>query len=161
VEDSLSHSPLSYSSNLSTNSCREQFLSSNLSRKYSLESVIGRGGSFYCTVFEATDQYQNKPVAIKQISLQQLQEEEYEKVIQTIENELNVYKRIGTHQNLVTLHYLYLDHGCYFFVMDCLLGGDLRSYLTMRGALDEQSTLYYWEYCFSDQLSSSKWNHSS
>lgn len=60
----------------------------------------------------------------------------------TILNEINVFKRIDSHPSLVRFHGAYrLNRYCHF-VMDHLIGGDLRQLIRHQGSLSQQSIAY-------------------
>jgi len=101
-------------------------------------SPIGQGGFsiVYLGRLKKNDNY----IAIKKIHIKTTLK--HSKGILALKNELNIFKKIGKHENIVKLHYAYrLDSFCYF-VMDYLIGGDLRHFMLINGKLSQNSITY-------------------
>jgi serine/threonine protein kinase len=105
---------------------------------YSMEYQIGKGG--FSDVFLATDKFHKKKVAMKRISLSSALSQT--RGLNALTNELQVYQQIGCHKNIVSLHSAYRLQNHFYFVMDALLGGDLRQYLQQNGKISQRAISY-------------------
>jgi hypothetical protein len=107
-------------------------------KNLSMEYQIGEGG--FSQVFLSTNKSDNAKVAVKQINI--LSALSHTRGLDALSNELQVFKRIGCHENIVKLHCAYRLKNYFYFVMDCLLGGDLRQYVHRNGRLSQQAICY-------------------
>jgi serine/threonine protein kinase len=107
-------------------------------KNLSMEYQIGEGG--FSQVFLSTNKSDNTKVAVKQINI--LSALSHTRGLDALSNELQVFKRIGCHKNIVKLHCAYRLKNHFYFVMDCLLGGDLRQYVHHNGRLSQQAICY-------------------
>jgi serine/threonine protein kinase len=105
---------------------------------YSIEYQIGKGG--FSEVFLAINKSNQSKVAIKRINI--LSALAFNQGLNALANELQVFQRIGSHDNIVNLHCAYRLKNYFYFVMDCLPGGDLRQFLHRNGQLSEQAICY-------------------
>jgi serine/threonine protein kinase len=105
---------------------------------YSIEYQIGKGG--FSDVFLATDKSKKIKVAMKRISLSSALSST--RGMEFLSNEIQIYQRIGSHENIVSLHCAYRFQNYFYFVMDGLLGGDLRQYSLHNGTLSQRSIGY-------------------
>jgi serine/threonine protein kinase len=108
----------------------------SIHNNYSVIYQIGQGG--FSDVFLATDKRNNVKVAMKRISMASV----LIRGLGALTNELQVYQRIETHQNIVSLQCAYRFKNHFYFVMDGLLGGDLRQYSYRNGNLSQRAISY-------------------
>jgi serine/threonine protein kinase len=113
-------------------------LAARIHEKYSLEYQIGTGA--FSDVYLSIDKTDQSKVAIKRVNI--LSALSLTRGIEALSNEVKVFKRIGCHENIVSLHCAYRHKNHYYFVMDGLLGGDLRKYLRLNGKISQRAISY-------------------
>jgi serine/threonine protein kinase len=107
-----------------------------LMERYAVDYLLGRGG--YSVIFHGIEKLTKKEIAMKRMKL-----ENGDLVkVNSVFAELDAFKRIQSHDFIVSLHSAFYQSGCCYFVMDCLSGGDLRHFLRTKHFLDEQSVVY-------------------
>ena len=116
----------------------DHFWEKSLHENYSIEYQIGKGG--FSDVFLAIDKSKKMKVAMKRISISSALS--HTSGLKALSNEIQIYKRIGDHENIVILHCAYRFKNHFYFVMDGLLGGDLRQYLHQNGSMSQRAICY-------------------
>jgi serine/threonine protein kinase len=112
--------------------------SEKMHKNFTMQYQIGQGG--FSEVFLSIGKSDNSKVAVKRINI--ISALSHTRGLEALSNELQVYKRIGSHENIVKLHCSYRLQNQFYFVMDCLLGGDLRQYLHHNGKLSQKAICY-------------------
>jgi serine/threonine protein kinase len=110
----------------------------NIHETYPLAYQIGSGA--FSDVFLSTTKTNQTKVAVKRIHLARALANTTG--LQVLSNELQVFKQMGCHDNIVKLHCAYRLKNHFYFVMDCLLGGDLRHYILANGMISQHAIAY-------------------
>lgn len=121
-----------------------------LNQRYKIVETIGKGGMG--AVYKALDiRLRSTPVAIKEISLETIESDRIEKVIENFENEAQTL--IGLRHNSIprVMDFFSLDNNKCYIVMDLIDGETLDEVIKKRGSIPEYE-VRNWIYQISDVL---------
>ena len=121
-----------------------------INQRYKIVETIGKGGMG--AVYKALDiRLRNTPVAIKEISLETIENERIEKVIENFENEAQTL--IGLRHNAIprVMDFFSLSNNRCYIVMDLIDGETLDQVIMRRGCIPE-GEVRNWIYQIADVL---------
>lgn len=122
-----------------------------INQRYKIVETLGKGGMG--AVYKALDmRLRNTPVAIKEISLETIENERIEKVIENFENEAETLIQLRHNSIPRVMDFFSLDNDKCYIVMDLIEGETLEQIVKRRGAIPE-SEVREWLDQLSDVLS--------
>lgn len=104
-----------------------------LNDRYQLQSLLGRGA--FAEVWRAEDLNLGRPVAVKMLKQELLEEEDGQKVAEQFYIEAQTVARLN-HPNIVTIHDAGQDGSALYLAMELLPGGELKRKIGKPWTLD-------------------------
>src|SRR5450755_2987672 len=121
----------------------DQLQSGSVVGGYRIDELIGRGGMGL--VYRATNVALNRIYALKVLAPGLAEDEQFR---QRFRREMRIAASLH-HPNIVGIHYAGEHEGMLFFVMDYVIGTDLRAILIKQGALEPSRAVDLLEQCAS------------
>ena len=122
-----------------------------VNQRYKIVEILGQGGMG--AVYKALDiRLRNTPVAIKEISLDTIENEKIEKVIENFENEAKTLIQLRHNSIPRIMDFFSLDNNKCYIVMDLIEGETLAQIVKKRGQIPENE-VREWLTQLSDVLS--------
>jgi serine/threonine protein kinase len=118
-----------HASNGANRHAKSTFLFANqlLKQRYRIHKQVGKGG--FGAVYQASDlQFANRLVAIKEMSQQNMTQQEFLEATSAFRNEANLLASL-VHPNLPRIYEQFTEAGRWYLVMDFIEGETLESYL--------------------------------
>lgn len=113
-----------------------------LNQRYKIDCVIGKGGMGI--VYKAYDTRLNDfAVAIKEISLDGIDSDKVDKVVENFKNEASILITLRHHSIPRILDFFSLDNNKCYIVMDLIEGKNLDEVIKEKGKLDESQVRNY------------------